>query len=103
MLSAITAEPKRPRDFSPAPNQFKDIVDLIFSIDNREDALDLVEFYGKYFDRIIGTRGNTGDSITNANTKADELGVPPSFDLSDLKVIKKEEPVTNTFDSLFEV
>ena len=103
MLSAITAEPKRPRDFSPAPNQFKDIVDLIFSIDNREDALDLVEFYGKYFDRIIGTRGNTGDSITNANTKADELGVPPAFDLSDLKVVKKEEPVTNTFDNLFEV
>jgi hypothetical protein len=103
MLSAITAEPKRPRDFSPAPNQFKDIVDLIFSIDNREDALDRVEFYGKYFDRIIGTRGNTGDSITNANTKADELGVPPSFDLSDLKVVKKEEPVTNTFDNLFEV
>ena len=103
MLSAITAEPKRPRDFSPGPNQFKDIVDLIFSLDNRQDALAMVEYYGKYFDRIIGTRGNTGDSITNANTKADELGVPPAFDLSDLKVVKKEEPVTNTFDSLFEL
>jgi hypothetical protein len=104
MLNATTAETKTHRDYSieEHPNKFKEIVDLIFSFDNREDALAKVEYYGDYFDRIIGTRGNTGDNITNASAKADEFGIP-IVDFSDLKIVKKDEPVTNTFDILFEV
>jgi hypothetical protein len=33
---------------------------------------------------------------------ADDLGIPPAPDLSDLKPIKKTEPTENTFGSLFE-
>jgi hypothetical protein len=100
MLSATTAD-KSHRDYSPAPNKFKDIVDLIFSIDNKQDALDLVEFYGSYFDSIIGTRGNTGDRITNASAKADEFGFP-AVDFSDLKVVKSEKATPILNNSLFE-
>jgi hypothetical protein len=33
---------------------------------------------------------------------ADDLGIPPAPDLSDLKPVKNLEPVENTFESLFE-
>ena len=101
MLNATTAETKTHRDYSPGPNKFKDIVDLIFSIDNRQDALDLIEFYGDYFDRIIGTRGNTGDRITNASAMAD-VHIEFEGNLTIEKVVKEPvKPVLN--ESLFEL
>jgi hypothetical protein len=80
---------------------YKDIVEAIFATDDRDTAEAIIEHYSRYWDTIIGTRGNTGKRILNPNTKADEFGIPP-IDLSDLKVVKKEEPVTNTFEDLFE-
>jgi len=101
MLDATTAETKTHRDYNPAPNKFKDIVDLIFSLDNRQDALDMVEFYGDYFDRIIGTRGNTGDRITNASAMAD-VHFEFEGNLTVEKVVKEPtKPVFN--ESLFEL
>jgi hypothetical protein len=80
---------------------YKDIVEAIFATDDRDTAEAIIEHYSRYWDTIIGTRGNTGKRIMNPNTKADELGIP-TIDLSDLKVVKKEEPVTNTFEDFFE-
>jgi hypothetical protein len=101
MLDATTAETKTHRDYTPLPNKFKDIVDAIFSLDNRQDALDLVEFYGDYFDRIIGTRGNTGDKITNASAMAD-VHFEFEGNLTIEKVVK-EAPKVVINESLFEL
>ena len=80
---------------------YKDIVDAIFACDNRNDANAIVEHYSKFWMTIIGTRGATGKKTVNAHTKAEEFGIP-NVDFSDLKIIKNEEPVVTTFDSLFE-
>jgi len=80
---------------------YKDIVEAIFATDDRATAEAIIEHYSRYWDTIIGTRGNTGKRIVNAHTKADELGIP-AVDFSDLKIVKKQEPVTTTFEDLFE-
>ena len=80
---------------------YKDIVEAIFSTSDRGTADAIVQEFSRYWDTIIGTRGNTGKRIVNPDTKADELGIPV-VDFSDPKPIKKEEPVVTTFDILFE-
>jgi len=80
---------------------YKDIVDAIFACDNRDDANAIVEYYSKFWMTIIGTRGATGKKTVNAHTKAEEFGIP-NVDFSDLKIVKNEEPIVTTFDSLFE-
>ncbi len=47
---------------------FRDVVDAIFSAKSRAEADAVVEDFGRFFDTIIGTRGNTGKRITNAST-----------------------------------
>lgn len=44
---------------------FKGIVNEIFACDDRDKAMALVNDCEKYFDTIIGTRGNTGDRLFN--------------------------------------
>ena len=80
---------------------YKDIVEAIFACDNRDDANAIIEYYSKFWMTIIGTRGATGKKTVNAHTKAEEFGIP-NVDFSDLKIVKNEEPVVTTFDSLFE-
>jgi truncated hemoglobin YjbI len=82
---------------------YKDIVEAIFSTDVRQEAETIIEEFSKYWMTIIGTRGATGKRTVNANTKANEFGLPPAFDLSDLKPIKNDEPVTTTFNALFDI
>jgi hypothetical protein len=81
---------------------FKDVVDEIFSINDRTLALEAINKYHKFFETIIGTRGATGKKLTNAHTYADEFDIP-RVDYSDLKPVKNEEPVVTTFESLFEL
>jgi hypothetical protein len=47
-------------------NYFKDIVNAIFATSSRGQAEALVEHYEKYWRKIIGTRGATGDSTFTA-------------------------------------
>jgi hypothetical protein len=82
---------------------FRDVVDAIFSTDDRQLAEEIIKAYSKFWMEIPGTRGAIGKKTVNANTKADELGLPPAPDLSDLKVVKKKEPIATTFGSLFTV
>ena len=49
--------------------KFKDVVEAVFMADNREDANAILDAYSKFFDTIIGTRGNTGKRIVNAETQ----------------------------------
>jgi hypothetical protein len=52
---------------------FRDIVDTIFSIDNREDALAVIEHYNLFWLKIIGTRGATGKKTINSATQFNKL------------------------------
>jgi hypothetical protein len=45
------------------------MVDAIFAATTRAEADRLVDYYKRYFDTIIGTRGNTGDKMTNSSSQ----------------------------------
>lgn len=66
MMDTLYSHKKK--DFFYDRRYFKDMVDAIFAETDRTKAEALVDYYGKYFDTIIGTRGNTGNKMTNANT-----------------------------------
>ena len=79
---------------------YKDIVEAIFATDDRSVAEAVIEEFSKYWDTIIGTRGNTGKRITNAQTYS-EIHFDIEADLTVEKVVKEQpKPVLNT--SLFE-
>jgi hypothetical protein len=79
---------------------YKDIVEAIFATDDRAVAEAVIKEFSKYWDTIIGTRGNTGKRITNAQTYA-EIHFDIEADLTVEKVVKEQpKPVLNT--SLFE-
>ena len=67
---------------------YKDIVEAIFSTSDRGTADAIVEEYSRYWDTIIGTRGNTGKRITNAHTYADR-----NFDI-DANLVKDKPVIT---------
>ena len=52
---------------------FREMVDAIFAINNRTEAEQLVNHYQKYFDTIRGTRGNTGNKMTNSGGRFNAL------------------------------
>ena len=52
---------------------FREVVDEIFSLDNKDQALALIENYRNFFLTIIGTRGATGKKTISASAKFDEL------------------------------
>ena len=53
--------------------EFKNIVDEIFSLKDRQKSLDLIEKYSKFWMQVIGTRLNVGKKTVNASTKFGEL------------------------------
>ena len=52
---------------------FKDVVEAIFSTSNKDEAEAVILEFSRYWDTIIGTRGNTGKRITNADTHFNNL------------------------------
>ena len=52
---------------------FRDVVEAVFATDNREEAEAVIQEFSRYWDTIIGTRGNTGKRITNADTHFNNL------------------------------
>ena len=52
---------------------FRDVVEAIFSTSNKDEAEAVIEEFSRYWDTIIGTRGNTGKRITNADTHFNNL------------------------------
>ena len=53
--------------------EFKQVVDKIFSLQDRQKSLDLIEDYHNFWMQIIGTRLNVGKKTVNASTKFGEL------------------------------
>ena len=47
---------------------FRDVVEAIFATDKKDEAEAVIAEFSRYWDTIIGTRGNTGKRITNADT-----------------------------------
>ena len=53
--------------------EFKQVVDEIFSLKDRQKSLDLIDSYSKFWMQVIGTRLNVGKKTVNASTKFSEL------------------------------
>ena len=58
---------------SAARIEFKQVVDEIFSLKDRQKSLDLIDSYSKFWMQVIGTRLNVGKKTVNASTKFSEL------------------------------
>jgi hypothetical protein len=80
---------------------FKDVVDAIFSTNDREEAELIIKTFEKFFMSIPGTRGYTGKRLINPNTKSEEH-FDIDINLTIEKAVAKEahKPVLN--ESLFE-
>src|SRR6056300_866646 len=52
---------------------FRDVVEEIFAIDNKEEALQKIEEYSKFWMAIPGTRGAVGKKTVNASTHFNAL------------------------------
>ena len=52
---------------------FRDIVDEIFKLKDRQKSLDLIEKHNRYWMKVIGTRLNVGRKTVNASTKFNQL------------------------------
>ena len=65
--------PKMMRNIPGHGMMFKDIVDAIFSANNKDDALDIIEYYDRYWMNIIGTRGYTGKKSKNSMSQFNVL------------------------------
>lgn len=46
----------------------RDVIDEIFSLQDREKSLQLIESYSKFWMRVVGTRGFTGKKTMNSHT-----------------------------------
>ena len=68
MMHSELADKKTPRNYDGVV-RFKDMVDSIFSINNKADAMAMVDHYQTYFTDIRGTRGATGDGTITAKSQ----------------------------------
>jgi hypothetical protein len=53
--------------------RFKDIVDAIFAAPSKQESLDIIEHYKRYWMDIIGTRGFKGDKVISARPQFNAL------------------------------
>lgn len=51
----------------------RDLVDKVFAAKTREEALELIHYYSKYWGKLIGGRGNKGSKRMNAGTQFGNL------------------------------
>ena len=80
MMAVHTANKKSHMQYDDH-NYFKDIVDAIFATSDRGEAEKLIQHYEKYWRKIPGTRGATGDNTITSmpifNTLFEEESVEP--------------------------
>ena len=65
---------------------FRDIVDAIFSVNDRDTANEIIESFSKFWIAIPGTRGATGKKTVNASTMFANL-----FDEVDSNSVQSDE------------
>jgi hypothetical protein len=85
----------------PDRERFDDLVDRIFSAPTKQESLEIIEHYKKYWMEIIGTRGNKGKKAINAETMAD---VHLEIEGTGVKIDKpkKQKSVPISLDHLME-
>ena len=76
---------------------FRDVIDAIFATDDRDKANMIIAEFSRFWDTIIGTRGNTGKRIVNAQTQFNNL-----FDDADSVPVAEETEVEDLDDSKLE-
>ena len=81
---------------------FKDIVNAIFAAPTKEQSLEIIEHYKRYWMDIIGTRGFKGDKSLNSHTQAKEHLIIEGTGVK-LDKVKKEKPVVILDSNIFEV
>ena len=77
-------------------SKFEDIVEKIFSASTREESEQIIEYYSKYWMKIIGTRGFKGKKALNPNTKFNELFEFSDNDGSNEDEVDFDENLLNT-------
>jgi hypothetical protein len=93
--------PAMMRYSGPGQDQFKDIVEKIFSAPTQDRALDIIEHYNKYWMEIVGTRGFKGKKALNGRTKANEHLIIEGTGVK-LEKPKKQKTKSIALDHLFE-
>lgn len=53
--------------------KFRDIVDAIFATSDKQESLDIIEHYSRYWMDIVGTRGFKGNKTVNAHSQFNAL------------------------------
>jgi len=74
---------------------FRDVCEAIFSADNKEESMAIIEHYSKFWMSIIGTRGATGKKTVNAGTMFNNL-----FDVPEEVVVEEETLDEGKLDKL---
>ena len=67
--------PAMMRYTAPSSEYFEDIVEAIFATTDKQESLDIIEKYDRYWMEIVGTRGFKGKKTKNANTMYNALFV----------------------------
>lgn len=76
---------------------FRDVVNEIFSLQNRQKSLQLIEDYSRFWMRVVGTRGFTGKRTMNSHTAfnsmfaVDEPDKPEQLDAADFDSSKLDQ------------
>ncbi len=53
--------------------RFRDIVDAIFATSDKQESLEIIEHYNRYWMDIVGTRGFKGDKTMNSHSRFNAL------------------------------
>jgi len=85
--------PAMMRSSGPGGEYFEDLVEQIFAAPTKQESLDIIEKYSKYWMEIVGTRGFKGKNAMNSLTNFNSLF---SFEASD--VDETPEPDEVEFD-----
>ena len=64
------SRPRMMENRGPGAERFEDLVEAIFAAPTKQESLDIIDYYSKYWRQIKGTRGFTGESALNANAQA---------------------------------
>ena len=65
--------PAMMRYTAPSSEYFEDIIEAIFATPDKQESLDIIERYDRYWMEIVGTRGFKGKKTKNANTMFNAL------------------------------
>lgn len=78
---------------APTGEYFEDIVEAIFATPDRQEAMNIIERYDRYWMEIVGTRGFKGKKTKNANTMFNAL-----FDHVDADEAEPEPDIEDCLD-----